>query len=212
MNSDIRIVIADDNLFFAEALAENLNMKEGYSVKAVLSDLNELEVFCNSNSIDILILDVNFNGTSSFDHLSEIRKDISAFKIIMLTSLNDAFNRSLAEQHKVESFLSKESSFKGFHDIISDCYYSTTSNKISVGKGSRKLSVEINGVKFTENKINILKSLYQFSGETEGEIATHLNISVSSLKTHKRQLYEMTNTKRIPDLLKFGFENGILLQ
>jgi len=207
MNDVIQIVIADDNLFFAEALAESLSIKGSFNIKRVISNLSELKSYCNTNSLDILILDINFKGKSALDCLQLIRKEKTDFKIIILTSLNDEFNKSLADKHQVELFLSKEASFNDFSNTLLQCYNSNISKSINTKKG-----IEINGVNFTDTKIKILKSLYCHSGKTEREIANELNISESSLKTHKRQLYEMTNTNRIVDLLKFGFENGILLQ
>ncbi len=207
MNNDIRLVVADDNLFFAEALAENLSLKEGLDVKEVFSSIDDLIRYCNSNTLDVLILDVNFRGQSSLDSLTEIRKEKDDFKIIILTTLDNDFNKSLAQKYQIDLFLSKENSFKNFSDVIFNCFENSNKKESPNTKG-----VEISGVKFTDTKIKVLRSLYKYSGKTEGEIAGKLNISESSLKTHKRQLYEMTNTKRITDLIKFGFENGILLQ
>lgn len=207
MSNEIQLVIADDNLFFAEVLAENIDEQKGFNVKKVFSNIDDLILFCDKNELDILVLDVNFNGDSSLEHIEKIRKDPSRFKIIILTSMYNDFNMGIAEKHGVELFLSKEKTFKGFHEIIKKCFYEDDEKT-----ASSKSFIEIDGVKFTDTKINILKSLYKYSGKKEAEIAEFLNISESSLKTHKRQLYEMTNTNRIADLLKFGFENGILLQ
>lgn len=209
MDNDIQLVIADDNLFFAEALEESLNLKNGFEVKTIISNLIDLEEYCNTNTFDILILDINFKGKNSLDYLTRIRKQKEDFKIIVLTSLNDTFNRTIAEKHHVELFLSKEASFKDFSTTLLQCYENSNLEGASV---SHKKGVEISGVNFTETKIRVLRSLYKYSGRTEKEIAKELHISESSLKTHKRQLYEMTDTNRIADLLKFGFENGILLQ
>ncbi len=209
MNNDIKLVIADDNLFFAEALSENLQLKEGICVKKVISNLSDLIDYSNSNSFDILILDVNFKGDNAINYLNVIRKKPNSFKVIILTSLSDSYNKSMADKYDVELFLSKDDTFKNFHNTIINCHNNSSSQ---VEKRKSKKLIEIKGVVFTDTKIKILKALYDYAGKTEDEIAEELNIAVSSLKTHKRQLYEMTNTRRIADLIKFGFDNGILLQ
>ncbi|MGJ8745021.1 hypothetical protein [Polaribacter sp.] len=45
----------------------------------------------------------------------------------------------------------------------------------------------------------------------EKELSKTLHISESSLKSHKRDLFEITNTKNTPELIKFGIQQGIII-
>ena len=64
---------------------------------------------------------------------------------------------------------------------------------------------------FTERKLEILQSLYNHSDKNEKDLSKILNISMASLKTHKRELFEITNTANANDLIKFGIKNGIII-
>jgi len=92
----IKIIIADDNRFFCDALKDSLNQHKELSVKHTFTTINDLIDFTNNNHLDVLILDVNFNGESSLDFISKIKPKDSNFKIIALTTMNNNFMKSKA--------------------------------------------------------------------------------------------------------------------
>lgn len=207
MRKKINVVIADDNIFLGQALAENLNNSKHLEITQVLDTIDNLIEFTSNNKLDILILDVNFNGKSSLDYIDKIRPERNQFKIIILTTLNNSYTKQQAIDKGIDLFKGKNAAYNNFDKVIIKCFDSNNDASLK----DKPSPVLINNIKFTNTKIKVLKGLYHHSGKTEIEIAEVLNISTSSLKTHKRQLYEMTNTKRIVDLIKFGFDHGILI-
>lgn len=210
MNSDIiKVVIADDNTFFSETLSMSLKDFGYIRVVKVINDFTALVDFCTSASFDVLVLDVNFGGINTLENISDFRADESLFKIIVLTTLENKYIKTLAHNSNINKFISKGSSFTDFAETIKDCFENQSYFKIESKENS---SVIIDGVKFTDRKIEVLKMLYEYSYENDKQIAERLNISYHSLKFYKKELFEMTNTHRILDLIKFGLKNGILLQ
>jgi len=205
----IRIVLADDNTFFSETLKTSLSKENDIHVVKVLNEYKSLVSYCKSSFFDILILDVNFSGINTLENIVEIRPNNDDFKIIVLTTLENEYVKTLAHNANVNAFISKNASFKNFEQVIKDCYKNKTYYKIDV---KEKTAIHINGITFTNRKIEILKALYEYSYENEKELAARLNISFHALKSHKKELFTMTNTNRLVDLIKFGLKNGILLQ
>ncbi len=205
--SKIRLVIADDNRFFAEALRDNLLKISCFEVVGVACDIKSVISCVQKKQLDVLILDVNFTGENSLDYLNQIRQENSAFKIIILTSIDTAYTKAYAKSKGVDMFLSKNSVFSNFEEQIKKCYLSLGSETLSDNYGA----IVINGQKFTPTKIKVLKALYVYSDLTELQISEYLNISLSALKGHKKDLFELSNTNKIAGLLKFGIEHGILL-
>ena len=203
----IQIVLADDNRFFCEALKDSLNQNDEFNVIYFSTNLKELIDFCNVTNFDILILDVNFNGTSSLDFISEIRKEKNQFKIISLTTLNNDYIQRKAVLNGIDSFVGKDTDFSKFKDIIINCVKSSK-EKSNIPKTKK---IKVNNMIFTERKLEILQSLYNHSDKNEKDLSKILNISMASLKTHKRELFEITNTANANDLIKFGIQNGIII-
>lgn len=207
INSPIQIVLADDNRFFCEALKDSLNQHKELKVINYFTDLIELSVYCEENNFDVLILDVNFNGKSSLDFIDTIRKEKNQFKIISLTTLNNDYIKKKAISKGVNCFIGKDSDLSLFKDVIINCINSSNDNQ-SISKTKK---ININNLTFTERKLEILQALYNHSDKTEKELSNILHISITSLKTHKRELFEITNTTNTNELIKFGIQNGIII-
>ncbi len=201
----INIVIADDNRFFCDALKDSLNFHEELNVIQTFNELNNLISFTSINNFDVLILDVNFNGKSSLDFLNEIKHN-NNFKIIALTTLNNNYIKEKAIKNGVHFFVGKDENLENFKDVILNCY----STK-KVKKNKTYFKIEIDNYKFTNRKLEILQALYQHSDKKEKELSAILNITESSLKSHKRELFEITLTKSTPELIKFGIQKGLII-
>jgi DNA-binding NarL/FixJ family response regulator len=206
IKSPIRIVIADDNRFFCEALKDSLNNHKELNVINTFITLNELINFTNLHNLDVLVLDVNFNGESSLDFINKIRTKDSNFKIIALTTMNNNFIKQKAYLNGIDFFIGKDTDLSNFKDEIINCFYS---HLTAIEIKSKKIN--IGAYTFTKRKLEILQALYIHSDKKEKELSAILNITESSLKSHKRELFEITNTKSTPELIKFGIQNGIIV-
>ena len=205
-NTPIKIVIADDNRFFCEALKDSLNQHKEFIVVDYFTTLNGLIEYTNNHFLEVLVLDVNFNGESSFDFFKKIKPEEAFFKIIALTTMNNSYMKEKAESLGIDCFIGKDSDLSKFKDVILNCYHSDDvnskefPNKITVGN-----------LTFTKRKLKILQEIYVHSDKKEQELSIILAISESALKSHKRDLFEITNTKNTPDLIKFGIQNGLIV-
>ncbi len=202
----IHIVIADDNRFFCEALKDSLNIKDEFHVNATFSNLSELIDYTNAYEFNILILDINFNGKSSLDFIPMMKKRNNNFKIIALTTLNNSYIKENAYKSGVDFFVGKDEDFKNFDKVILNCIASDQKQLIR-----NKSKFKIGECTFTKRKLEILQQLYHHSDKNEKELAKILNISTSSLKTHKQELFGITNTNNIQQLLKFGIQKGLII-
>ncbi|TXD49092.1 response regulator transcription factor [Polaribacter sp. IC073] len=202
----IRIVIADDNRFFCDALKDSLNMHEELNVVATFTTLKELFKFTNFYNLDVLILDVNFNSKCSLDFIDQIKPTDKTFKIIALTTMNNNFIKEKAINNGVDIFVGKDGNLENFKEIILHCFVDKT---IKPSKISSKISVD--NYTFTKRKLEILQALFNHSDKKEKELSAILNITESSLKSHKRDLFEITHTKSTPELIKFGIQKGLII-
>ena len=203
----LKIVIADDNRFLCEAIKDSLLTSNRVHVIKTIYTLKELVVYVNNNpTFDVLILDINFNGNSSLSCIKEFKK--RPFKIIALTTLNNAIIKSLALENGVDVFLGKDTDYSKFEETIVDCF---DNGNINIKKNKKHFNLVLENLIFTKRKLEVLQALYKHSNLKEKELAKVLYISESTLKVHKRELFEITNTRSTPELIKFGIQNGLIL-
>ena len=198
-NTPIKIVIADDNRFFCEALKDSLSQYLDFIVVDYFTSLESLIDFTNNHHLEVLILDVNFNGQSSFDFIQKIKPVEASFKIIALTTMNNNFMKEKATSLGIDCFVGKDSDLSKFKDLILNCYHSDN-------VGSKKLpnKITVGNYTFTKRKLTILQTIYAHSEKKEHELSKILSITESALKSHKRDLFEITNTKNTPDLIYYN--------
>lgn len=204
IHKKINVVIADDNHFFCEALKDSLNTHKEINVINTFTTLKDLISYTKTYDFDVLILDINFNGENSLDHINELKK--TQTKIIALTTLNNDFIKDIALKSGVDVFIGKDEDYSNFKNVIIDCYINNTKQTLK-----KRAKVKIDNKLITKHKLTILQAIYTNSDKSEKELSELLNISVSSLKTHKRELFEITNTKSTPELLKYGIQKGLII-
>ena len=202
----IKIIIADDNRFFCNALKDSLNQHDELLATHIFTTIDDLISFTTNNNLDLLILDVNFNGRSSLDFIPKIKPIGKDFKIIVLTTMNNNFIKNKAINNGVNLFLGKDGDLSTFKDDILTCFYND--NEVLKDKNKK---IIMGNYTFTQRKLDVLQALYIHSDKKEKALSATLNITESALKSHKRDLFEISNTKNTTELIKFGIQNGLIL-
>lgn len=197
-----KIIIADDNNFFADALESYLNQDEELEVIATCNTLEETIKQTNTLTFDLLVLDLSFRGQKSIDFIEQIKANNTPFKIICLTSYSNKIIEHEAIESGVDEFIGKDESLENFPSVIKEILNRKRRKSIKNNKKNNKHELTI-------RQIDIIKACFEFS--TEKEIANFLGISINTLKTHKQHLFNKTGAKNNVDLVKYGIEEGIIV-
>lgn len=91
-----KLLLVDDEVEFASALAERLQLR-GYDVKTANNALEALALI-HTNLPDVIILDLKIPGMDGIETLKTIKKIDSTIEVIMLTGHGDV--QSVAEGMK----------------------------------------------------------------------------------------------------------------
>jgi len=201
MKDRFKIIISDDNKLFANALTLHINESEHFKVVETFYTIKDTIQYTNMyDNIDLLILDLSFKGVRSIDYIKEIKPKDASFKVMCLTTYDNNYIKEEAISLGIDFFCSKDNVVENLLDFLEDIYINNTEKKIV-------LDTEKN--KFSNRQVEIIKAYSLFSSDTD--VANYLNISINTLKTHKRNLFEKTNCKNNLELLKFGIKEGIIV-
>ncbi|MGY5355019.1 response regulator transcription factor [Wenyingzhuangia sp. IMCC45467] len=201
MKKTHKIIIADDNKFFLDALQNYLENYNDFKVIACCKTIHEIISHTNNTNFDLLILDLSFKGERSLDSIHKIRPNKSSFKIICLTSFNNCIVKDEAITYGIDFFMGKDTDLINFPKIIRNLL-----NNSELNNNENKNNTQ---QKLTLRQIEIIKACFEFS--TEKEIANYLDISINTLKTHKQHLFNKTCTKNNLELIKYGIKEGIII-
>lgn len=157
---DIKVLIAEDDLIFRELVCDIVK-KEGYIPIEAGNGKEALDIFFESNDIDLIILDVMMPIYDGWEVLKEIR-ETSEIPIIMLTALGDEKNEVLGLKKGADEYIAKPFSYEIFVARLNSIVrklkkarvHELIAGKIKINQDTRKvmvgeLEVELNNKEYS---------------------------------------------------------------
>lgn len=188
--SEIRVLIVEDDPIIAEDIKEMLTNVD-YSVLGIAYSKMEAIRLIDLHAPDLALLDINLNGSyEGFEiatHINNTRK----FPFLYLTSYSGKELVSQAKMTLPMGYILKPFNEGELYSSIEVALYNFSRFLLpgSLNKG------QINSVLFTpltEREFEILKGLYE--GATNQQLATRNFVSVNTVKTHLKNIYEKLDT------------------
>lgn len=128
MNSEkARILVVDDEMEIRSLIVEFLHEIEGYTVFEA-KDANEALVFLESNTVDLILSDINMPGMKGFDLLKEVRTRYPSIKRVLITAYNVEDYLELALKYDIGNIFVKTTPFN--FDELSTVLSSLLNNTI----------------------------------------------------------------------------------
>jgi DNA-binding NarL/FixJ family response regulator len=215
MSDEIKIVIADDHQMFIDGVRSLLRKEKKFVF--VHESLNGEDAFdyISSNKVDLLITDISMPRLSGTELTKKVKHEFPDVKVLVLTMFNDSAIISEILQVEAEGYILKNTGKNELMNAITKIMDNGTfySNEVlntmlsQTIKKSRKLIPEKE--KLTTRELEILKLICE--EYTTADIAEKLFISPRTVDTHRKNILEKSGSKTIVGLIKYAFENNIIL-
>jgi DNA-binding NarL/FixJ family response regulator len=215
MSDEIKIVIADDHQMFIDGVRSLLRKEKKFVF--VHESLNGEDAFdyISSNKVDLLITDISMPRLSGTELTKKVKHEFPDVKVLVLTMFNDSAIISEILQVEAEGYILKNTGKNELMNAITKIMDNGTfySNEVlntmfsQTIKKSRQLIPEKE--KLTTRELEILKLICE--EYTTADIAEKLFISPRTVDTHRKNILEKSGSKTIVGLIKYAFENNIIL-
>lgn len=206
MDNCINVVIIDDHNIIIEGLEMLLGFHKDINILKSYNDAND---FINDlrNQIcrpHIVLMDLMMPAISGFEAAKLLKKEYPEIRIIIL-SMDCAAKTifDLIEKTGVEGYLSKKISAKELYFALKQVHsgYVYLSPEAANALDSFKEKIISYPVfKLSDREKQIVKLM--FAGFSNSEIADELFISISTVETHRKNIYRKTETHSIPKLMQ----------
>ena len=219
MKEKIHVHVADDHKILIEGIIAVINTDKDIEVEGYSLTGKEVIDWAQSNTADILILDINMPHYDGIEVLKFFKMKGIKLKTIILSSYDDV---KLVEEMLTlgaSGFLSKDSAgehiinaIKAVHEgeqYFSDAIKSNllklyTGMKVKAGQRPESTIAH----SLTDREIEVLKLIAQ--EYSSPEIADILNISQSTVDTYRKSLLKKTNVKNAVGLAMYAVKNKII--
>lgn len=203
-----KVLIVEDQAMPRELFEIYINSSESFKLVLSVSNASAALSICKKNKVDLILMDVMTElGSSGLDAAEEIKKELPAIKIIIVTSMPEYSWLERARKIGVDSFWYKDSRKDSILDVMErtmagENIYPDETPLIHIGNTTNH--------DFTERELEILKELT--TGDTNTAIAKRLHVSVATVKSHIQHLMEKTGFKTRTELVSEARSLGIVIK
>lgn len=183
-----KFMIVDDQFVSRELFRLILDNHPGYEVVYSVDTAMFADTYVLNRNLDLVIMDIlmqdGSNGLDAAEKIKKLRPDI---KIVAVTSMPEVSWMERAKAIGIDSFWYKEASEAGILEVIDrtlagESIYPEATPVIQLGLAQ--------STEFTPREIQVLRLLTTGAGNEE--IATKLEISLNTVKTHVQHLMDKT--------------------
>ena len=198
--SFIKVILVDDHKIVRDGIMSFTIGHETIRIIGEAGDEFELRDLLESNTPDVIVMDISLPGKDGIALTSEILNEYPKLKILMLSASDD--ERTIKDSIKAGAmgFLHKDCEQNEFLSAIekvslNQCYFgnhlSTVYQQLFIENNGKKLMHGKNDDELTKREEEVLKHLA--SGLSDKEIADVLNVSETTINFH-RVIYQQQDS------------------
>lgn len=183
-----KLMIVDDQFVSRELFRLILDKSPDYEVVYSVDTAMFADTYVLNRDLDLVIMDILMqDGSNGLDAAEKIKKLRPEIKIVAVTSMPEVSWMDRAKAIGIDSFWYKEASEAGILEVIGrtlagESIYPEQTPVIQLGLAK--------STEFTPREIQVLRLLT--TGAGNDEIASKLEISLNTVKTHVMHLMDKT--------------------
>ena len=184
-----------------------VSTSEKYHLVPSLDSAAMAELYCMTNQVDLVLMDVcTAMDMSGIEAAAKLKKNYPAIKIIIITSQPEYSYIDQARKIGVESFWYKEPTADALLKVMDRTMAgeSIYPDSAPITRLGAALSND-----FTERELEVLRELV--SGKTDAAIAETLCLSVTRVKQHIQRIREKTQFANRTELAVRARESGLVI-
>lgn len=217
MQAITRIMLVEDHPEYREviqlALADQPDLELTHQLGSAERALRVLEDRSSSDVPDLILLDLNLPGISGLEALPSLRSLVPETKIIILTQSDNEADVLRAIGQGAVGYLLKSSTVQQIIDAIrtvagGGATLDSGVAKFILSRLQTALPREELEHALSPRELEILTLLGQ--GLLKKEVAKRLGISVTSVATYIRRIYEKLDVQNAPAAIARAYRAGIL--
>lgn len=207
----IKIAIADDHKMLAQGVANLLEEEQEFDVIGVFSSGAELLAFLKTNPADLVITDMNMPGMDGMALIQNLKKRKIKSKIIVLSMYDDEKIFKECVKQGIDAYVLKDADPDEFiytiKEVMENRHLMSFQRVLKQMDNDQYDDAYKLKFKLSKREIDVLKLVIQ--GKTNREIASILFLSVFTIETHRKHLYQKLGVSNSIELLNKAQEMNL---
>jgi two-component system response regulator NreC len=213
--STIRVLLADDHKIIRDGLKTLIEKETGMAVIAEAENGRETIRLAKEFHPNVVIMDVSMPDMNGIDATRKIMEEIPGVRIIALSMHSDRRYVLGMLEAGASGYLPKDCAFEELTKAIRKVaggmtYLSPMITEVVVkgyldkAPGPSQGSASL----LTPREREVLQLLAE--GMSAKEVGVHLNVSVKTVETHRRNMMVKLNIRGIAELTKYALREGLV--
>lgn len=200
----ISVIVADDHNLFINGLCLLLQNEPDIEITSMASTGREVLTLLNATVPDIILLDINMPGMNGFDVLKQVKAHYPKIKVVMLSTYNEAHLIEKAKTGGADGYIFKNAEMKellgAMRQVAAGQPYFPYKQK-ALQSTFDEPDVFLKQFQLTKRETELLQFIKQ--DYTNQQMANHLNLSIYTVETHRKNIMQKLNLKNPVELTKF---------
>lgn len=207
----IRVGIIEDNTTLRQSLTHLINETDGLECVTSLSNLHNIVSELNRSKPDIILMDIGLPHISGIEGVRTVKDNFTDIEILMFTVFEDDDKIFEAIKAGASGYLLKKASPEEIIEAIRTLYYggapmsASIARKVIMSFQNRPPSLK-EDYQLTTRENEILHSL--IDGLSYKKLAEKYFISISTIRTHIRHIYEKLHVNSKAEAVAKALKNG----
>jgi DNA-binding NarL/FixJ family response regulator len=209
--SPVRILLIDDHRLFNDGLKSLLDSQSDLTVCGQVFSAADALAAVHRLNPQLVLLDVNLQGSNGIDLGQKLLHHFAGLQVILLTMYNQPKLLDEALRAGLHGYLLKDATtnqlLTGIRTVLNGGTFfvlnESGTNKPEDPFGddfARRLSL-------TFREVEIIRLICQ--GLSSERIADQLNLSVETIKTHRKNIHFKLGINKVADLILFAIKQGL---
>lgn len=208
----MKVFIADDHELIREGLKKILRAESDISVVGESQSGAETLDRIRESECDVLVLDLGLPDRPGLEVLREVKKILPRVNVLILSMFPEEHFALRSLKDGADGYLSKESAAAQLVPALRRIaggrkYFSQETSESILNKIQDKDNLMAHET-LSDREFQILSLIG--SGKTMTEIAAGLNLSVSTVNTHRTHILEKMNMHSNAELMRYAIENKLV--
>jgi DNA-binding NarL/FixJ family response regulator len=209
----LKILIVDDHQILLDSLSMLIASIPNMEVVGTLYDSRKVEEFLDTNTIDVLVSDMNMPYLTGIDLTLKLRNKYPVLKILMLTVNDEAENIRQAFQAGISGYVTKKANRAELERALTtiakgEKYFSEEVLKELLMPMNTVVAVNdeilVEPKVLTLRELEIVKLLAQELSSSQ--IADRLFISVGTVENHRHNILQKLGVKNTIGVIKYAIK------
>jgi DNA-binding NarL/FixJ family response regulator len=208
----IRIAIVDDHALVRAGLRQFLSEHVDLRIVAECANAREALDVVRQEAADVMLLDLSMPGQSGVDALQAIKARAPDLPVLILSSFPEAHYATTLLRQGAAGYLAKDCDpdeiVKAIRTVALGRRYITASVAERLAAGLVEPNAKAPHELLSEREFQVFLRLAQ--GETIGQLAQSLSLSVKTVSTYRTRVMEKMGLASNSDLTYYALKNGLI--